>query len=183
MTIGPSLDARDLTVWTIGHSTRPIEAFLELLGEHRVEIVADVRRYAGSRKHPQYNPPALRDSLHAAGIGYRELPELGGRRRPRPDSPNAVWRNQAFRGYADYMETPEFAAGLRGLVELARTRRTALMCSEAVWWRCHRSMIADALKAAGARVLHVLGTGKAVEHPYTAPARVAGGTLSYHPAP
>lgn len=167
------------TLWTIGHSTRPVDLFLALLAGSRIEVVADVRRFAGSRKNPQYNPEALRDSLHTAGLGYEEFPELGGRRKPRPDSPNSAWRSEAFRGYADYMETPEFAAGLERLSGLARSRRAAILCSEAVWWRCHRSMIADAAKAAGARVLHIMGEGRVTEHPYTAPARAAGGTVSY----
>lgn len=174
---------QDLTVWTMGHSTRPIGEFMALLKENDVEAVADVRRFAGSRKNPQYNPPVLREALRGSGLEYEELPELGGRRKPLPDSKNLVWRNEAFRGYADHMETPEFACGLRRLVELAGARRTAVMCAEAVWWRCHRSLIADALKAGGARVLHIMGDGRTTEHPYTAAARASGGTVSYHAHP
>ncbi len=171
-----------LTVWTLGHSSRSIETFLELLRAQRIELVADVRRYAGSRAHPHFNPEALARTLEGAGIGYLALPELGGRRAARSDSPNTVWRNLAFRGYADYMETAAFQEGLRRFVEAARAQRAALMCAEAVWWRCHRSMIADALKARGVRVLHIMDVDKTTEHPYTSAARIVDGRLVYGPA-
>lgn len=150
-----------------------------LLGSQSIEVLADVRRYAGSRAHPHFNPEPLAGALSEAGIDYRPFPELGGRRAPRPDSPNTVWRNQAFRGYADYMETVEFRAGLDRLVQAAREQRTAVLCAEAVWWRCHRSMIADALKARGIGVLHIMDAGKTVEHPYTSAARIVEGQLRY----
>lgn len=169
----------DLTVWTIGHSSRPVEEFLDLLRAQAIECVADVRRYPGSRAHPQFNPQPLAHTLAAAGIDYQPLPELGGRRHVRADSPHTIWRNESFRGYADYMDTPEFAAGLQRFIDLAQTRRTALMCAEAVWWRCHRSMLADALKARGARVLHIMAAGKTTEHPYTSAARIVDGQLVY----
>ena len=172
-------DARGLTVWTVGHSSRPWEEFLALLRPERIEAVADVRRHAGSYKHPQYGPERLPAGLAAAGIGYEPLPELGGRRRPRPDSPNAVWRNPSFRGYADHMTTEEYARGRGRLLRLAAEKRVALLCSEAVWWRCHRALIADDLKAAGATVLHVMAPGKTAGHPYTAAASVRGGALRY----
>lgn len=166
-------------VWTVGHSSRPLDDFLALLRAHAVERVADVRRYAGSRAHPHFNPEPLAAALAGVGIGYLAFPDLGGRRAPAPGSRNTVWRNAAFRGYADYMETPEFRAALDRLVQAARERRTALLCSEAVWWRCHRSLIADALKAGGIRVLHIMAPAKAVEHPYTSAARVVDGELRY----
>jgi uncharacterized protein (DUF488 family) len=141
--------------------------------------VADVRRFAGSRAQPQFNPPALERSLAGAGIACTPMPALGGRRVPRPDSPHTAWRNAAFRGYADYMETAEFAAAAASLARLARSDRVAIMCAEAVWWRCHRSMIADAFKANGWEVLHIMGMGDAKGHPYTPVARIVGGTLTY----
>ena len=172
-----------LTVWTIGHSSRSIDHFLELLASQGIERVADVRRFPGSRAHPHFNPEPLAASLEAAGIEYLPFPGLGGRRKARPDSPNTVWRNASFRGYADYMATPPFAEALDRFVRIAAERRTALMCSEAVWWRCHRAMVADALKAGGARVLHVMDGPRVVEHPYTSAARVEEGKLTYAAAP
>jgi len=168
-----------LTIWTVGHSTRSIEEFIDLLRAQDVALVADVRRHAGSRKYPHFNPDALAHSLAAQGIGYEPVPELGGRRTARPDSPHTVWRSLSFRGYADYMDTPAFDAALTRLVDAAHVRRTAIMCSEAVWWRCHRSMIADALKAQGAQVLHIMEGGRIEEHPYTSAAHVVNGELHY----
>jgi uncharacterized protein (DUF488 family) len=168
-----------VTVWTIGHSTRPLDAFLEVLAHYRLEAVADVRRHPGSRRQPQYAQDALRDSLAARGIAYRWLPALGGRRRPRPDSPNTAWRNASFRGYADHLESAEFAGGLDELLELSGRLRTTLMCAEAVWWRCHRALIADVLRARGIEVLHILDSTHCVEHPYTSPARIVEGRLTY----
>ncbi len=167
------------SIWTIGHSSRPIDEFLALLQASRIECVADVRRHAGSRKHPHFGPDALARSLHALGIDYVALPDLGGRRAARDDSAHTVWRNPSFRGYADYMDTDEFDRALHALQVLAATKRTAMMCSEAVWWRCHRSMIADALKAKGWLVLHILGEGAPKEHPYTPAASIVGGRLEY----
>ena len=167
------------TIWTIGHSTRPLGDFLALLEGNGVASIADVRRFPGSRRHPQYGAETLPVALAAHGIGYRWFEALGGRRRPRADSPNAVWKNEAFRGYADYMQTTAFHEALGALLAFARAQSTSLMCAEAPWWRCHRSMIADALKARGVRVLHILAAGKVVEHPYTAPARVVGSEVTY----
>lgn len=169
----------ELTIWTIGHSTRPIDEFLRLLAENQVETVADVRSHPGSRRSPQYGQDALRDELRQRGLNYSWVSALGGRRRARADSPNTVWQNASFRGYADYMQTPQFAKGLEELLSLALEKSTTLMCSEAVWWRCHRSMIADALKAQDIRVLHIMGPNGVTEHPYTAPARIRDGQLSY----
>ena len=168
-----------LTVWTIGHSTRSIEQFVELLSGQGIELLADVRSYPGSRKYPHFNAAPLADALREANIEYAPFRELGGRRKAKPDSPHTVWRHAAFRGYADYMDTPEFRAGLDRLIETARRKHTAICCSEAVWWRCHRSMIADALKTEGAQVLHIMDGGKLTEHPYTSAAQVVEGRLLY----
>lgn len=167
------------TIWTIGHSTRSIQAFLDLLAEHRIQAIADVRSLPGSRKFPQYDQEAFAETLAAHGIAYRWLKGLGGRRRARPDSPNDAWRNPSFRGYADHMSSPEFALGMSELHDMADASRTALMCAEAVWWRCHRSMIADALCTQGTRVLHIMDAGHAVPHPMTSPARIVDGRLTY----
>jgi uncharacterized protein (DUF488 family) len=172
-------DARGLTIWTVGHSSRPWEEFLALLQSEQIEVVIDVRRHAGSRKHPQYGPEQLPAALNAEGIDYVAIPELGGRRRPRADSPNTAWRNPSFRGYADHMSTEEYARGRTCMLQIAAERRAALLCSEAVWWRCHRSLIADDLKAAGAKVLHIMARGKVTEHPYTSAASLEDGTLRY----
>ena len=166
-------------IWTIGHSTRPLNEFLDLLAHYRLEAVADVRRFPGSRRSPQYASAVLATSLAARGITYHWLPGLGGRRRPRPDSPNIAWRNVSFRGYADHMASAEFADGLTALLEVAAHARTALMCAEAVWWRCHRALIADVLRARGFDVVHILDSKHTVVHPYTSPARIVAGRLSY----
>jgi uncharacterized protein (DUF488 family) len=166
-------------LWTVGHSTRPIDEFIALLHRQDITRLADVRRFPGSRKHPQFNPDALARALADERIASTHSPELGGRRKPQPDSPHTRWRNEGFRGYADYMDTSDFAAAAEHLAELARTDRVAIMCSEGVWWRCHRSMIADYFKANGWEVLHILGMSEPKEHPYTAVARVTDGMLTY----
>jgi uncharacterized protein (DUF488 family) len=170
------------SIWTIGHSTRPLEDFLALLAQHRLERVVDVRRFPGSRRYPQYGEAALRSALTERGIGYEWMPQLGGRRRPRPDSVNTAWRNDSFRGYADYMETAEFATALSEVIELARTRRTTLMCAEGLWWRCHRALIADALLVRGFEVTHILDASHTTAHPYTSAAHIIDGRLSYRAA-
>jgi uncharacterized protein (DUF488 family) len=168
-----------LTIWTIGHSNRSIDAFTELLQAHRIELLADIRRYPGSRSQPQFNETPLAESLRGAGIEYVLMSALGGRRRPRTDSQNMAWRSDQFRGYADYMETGEFLGAIGELLEVARRQRTAIMCSEAVWWRCHRSLVADYLKAAGLEVLHISSVSAAKPHPYTSAAQIVDGRLSY----
>ncbi len=173
------MTTHSLTIWTIGHSTRTLEEFINLLRNHQIETLVDVRQFPGSRKFPHFNKGVLHDALVAAGIRYAHLVELGGRRPVRPDSHNIAWRNASFRGYADYMETQPFRDGVIRLLEIASSSRTAIMCSEAVWWRCHRSMIADYLKAMGVHVFHILGTDQVQEHPYTSPAQLVGGRLSY----
>ncbi len=167
-------------IWTIGHSTRSEAEFLELLRANDIEVLADVRRFPGSRKYPHFGADNLHATLENDGREYSAFPELGGRRRALENSPNSIWRNESFRGYADYMETAEFRDGIARLLEIAREKNVALMCSEAVWWRCHRSMIADYLKAQGIEVLHIMGENKTDEHPYTAPARIVDGKLTYH---
>lgn len=168
-----------MQVWTVGHSSQPIERFLTLLDSAGIQRLADVRRFPGSRAHPHFDAEPLARTLAARGIEYVPCPELGGRRHTSAASTNTVWRNAAFRAYADYMETEAFRAGLARLVELAGGARTAIMCSEAVWWRCHRALIADALKAQGIRVAHILPGPRIVEHPYTSPARIVDGRLRY----
>jgi uncharacterized protein (DUF488 family) len=167
------------SVWTIGHSTRPLDVFLALLDAHDIETVADVRRFPGSRRWPQFSRNGLSQVLEAHRIDYQWLPELGGRRRPLPDSRNAGWRSAAFRGYADHMETAEFADGLTSLLNLALGSRVAIMCAEAVWWRCHRGLIADVLRWLGFDVWHIMSADRAVPHPYTRAARIVRGRLSY----
>jgi uncharacterized protein (DUF488 family) len=165
-------------VWTIGHSSLAWDDFVDVLGAHRLEAIADVRRFPGSRRHPQFARESLERALPLAGVGYAWLPQLGGRRRPRPDSPNTAWRNDSFRGYADHLSSAEFAEGWHGLMALASTRRTAVMCAEALWWQCHRALVSDVLRLHGIDVRHVRG---AVEdpHPWTGAATVVDGHLSY----
>lgn len=166
-------------LWTIGHSTRSIDDFIALLRDNRIEVLADVRHFPGSRKYPHFNAESLRYTLPAAGIACESFTELGGRRKVQPDSPNTAWRHPAFRGYADYMQTEAFHAGIERLKTLASKQRTAIMCSEAVWWRCHRGLISDVFKLNGTRVLHIIGPGEPKEHPYTSAAHVANGRLDY----
>ena len=166
------------TIWTIGHSTRSFGDFLEMLQGFGIEVLADVRSFPGSRRYPHFNQEYLQQHLPLHSMEYMHFPELGGRRKPLPGNASA-WRNTAFRGYADYMETEAFKAGVERLLKVAGKRRTAYMCSEAVWWRCHRSLISDYLKARGLLVMHIMDRGKAVEHPYTQPAKVVQGKLFY----
>lgn len=167
------------SIWTIGHSTHPLDDLVAMLQSFQIEIVADIRSSPGSRGFPQFNKEALQISLPENNIQYVHLKELGGRRKVSPDSKNTVWRHPAFRGYADYMETDTFKEGIRELEKIAMKQRTAYMCSEAVWWRCHRSMVSDYLKVHDWKVMHIMGVGKEEEHPYTAPARVEKGKLTY----
>src|SRR3954471_6286503 len=166
------------SIFTIGHSTRSIQEFIALLHENKIKALVDVRRYPGSKRFPHFNKEALERSLQKENIEYIHLPSLDGRRKPRPDSHNTAWRNEMFRGYADYMETGDFERGIKELIALARKKNTAYMCSEAVWWRCHRSLISDLLKAKGWEVFHILGEGKIQEHPYTSAAIIRNGELT-----
>jgi uncharacterized protein (DUF488 family) len=186
-----------MRIWTIGHSTRAIDDFISLLKENEINLLVDVRAWPGSKRYPHFNKDALAESLNAHGIRYEHFPELGGKRKSRPDSRNTAWRNASFRGYADYMETEQFQKGVERLLAFTRSdglssRRnerdrgeavipcsTAIMCAEAVWWRCHRSLIADYLKAQGVEVLHILVANRVEPHPYTSAARIVNGELSY----
>jgi uncharacterized protein (DUF488 family) len=186
-----------MRIWTIGHSTRAIDEFISLLEQNEIKLLADVRAWPGSKRYPHFNKDALAKSLNAHRIRYEHFPELGGKRKSKPDSRNTAWRNASFRGYADYMETEQFQKGVERLLAFARSdglgsRRnerdgweavtpcpTAIMCAEAVWWRCHRSLIADYLKARGVEVLHILGANKVEPHPYTSASRIVNGELSY----
>ncbi len=169
------------TIWTIGHSTRDWDGFLALLAGYGIQAVADVRRFPGSRRYPWFAGEAMANTLPAAGLDYLWLPQLGGRRRALPGSPNGAWRNAAFQGYADHLDSVEFAEGLALLLELAARRRTALMCAEAVWWRCHRRLIADVLTMRGIDVLHILDASHAQAHMLTDTARLLDGRLVYPP--
>lgn len=178
MQLTPSTQ-QDKKIWTIGHSTLGLEDFLQMLQSFEVKLVADVRRYPGSRRYPHFNAEALEKSLLENDIAYQHFPSLGGRRQPLPDSVNTAWKHTAFRGYADYMSTDEFTSAATALMEVGQRMATAFMCSEAPWWRCHRSLIADYLKVHGWQVMHIMKAGKATEHPYTSPAVVVDGKLDY----
>ncbi len=173
-------DAPHRTIWTIGHSNRESAALLDLLAGESIETVADVRRFPGSKRQPQFRQENLEATLRSAGVGYRHFADLGGRRSRRlPDSPNTAWRVESFNAYADYMQSPEFQAALAELTELAARRRTAILCAEALPWRCHRRLIADALLARGWRVLDIIGPGPAKERQQTEFARVTDGQVIY----
>jgi uncharacterized protein (DUF488 family) len=169
-----------MRIWTIGHSTRSTDDFISLLEENGIKLLADVRSFPGSKRYPHFNKPALGESLRQHRIRYEHFPELGGRRKPKLDSRNTAWRNASFRAYADYMETEEFHKGVERLLALAREAGpAAIMCAEAVWWRCHRSVISDYLKASGIEVMHILAASKVELHPYTSAARIVNGKLNY----
>jgi uncharacterized protein (DUF488 family) len=168
-----------LTVFTIGHSTRPIDEFIALLRANGVDQLLDIRTIPKSRHNPQFNSDTLAQSLADAHIAYQHMKALGGLRHARPDSINLGWRNASFRGFADYMQTPEFAAGLESAIRLAEARPTALMCAEAVPWRCHRSLVADALIIRKIRVLEIISTAEPKEHQLTPFARVRGTEITY----
>jgi uncharacterized protein (DUF488 family) len=168
-----------MIVFTIGHSTRSIEDFIALLHAHGVSQLADVRTIPKSRRHPHFAREALSESLPAAGISYRHVPGLGGLRKPLPDSSNGGWRHAGFRGYADYMQTPAFADALTSVIDWAAEAPTAVMCAEAVWWQCHRQLIADALLARGIGVRHITTAKAAAAHTLTSFARVDGLRVTY----
>jgi uncharacterized protein (DUF488 family) len=174
-------DEGEVLVLTIGHSTHPLEEFIAILKAHGVARVADVRTIPRSRYNPQFNRETLPQNLKAAGLGYVHLPGLGGLRHPRSDSPNLGWRKAGFRGFADYMQTPEFEENLRSLIELAKGGRLAAMCAEAVPWRCHRSLIADALWVRGIRMEHIVSLTRRQPHRLTPFAMVQGTRLTYPP--
>jgi len=171
-----------MLIHTIGHSTRSLADFLGLLRAHEVTQIGDVRTVPKSRRHPHFSREALERSLPEAGVAYRHFAALGGLRKPRKDSRNIGWRHEGFRGYADYMETPEFDRALDDLLawaDAADPRRSAIMCAEAVWWRCHRQLIADALVARGIETRHIVSTGQAKPHAVTEFARIEGTRVAY----
>jgi len=172
-------EARPLVISTVGHSTHPIEEFIAILKAHGVSRLVDVRTVPRSRHNPQFSRENLLQSLENAGIEYRHMPGLGGLRHPKRDSVNTGWRNASFRGYADYMQSAEFAQNLESLIQLAQEKPTAIMCAEAVPWRCHRSLIADALLARDVAVQEILGEGKARPHALTPFAKVEGTQITY----
>lgn len=168
-------------VLTVGHSTRGLEEFVRLLQAHGVTCVVDIRSVPRSQTNPQFNRETLPDALRPYGIEYVPLPALGGLRHSRGESPNGGWRNASFRGYADYMATPEFAAGIAALIDLASEKRTAVMCAEAVPWRCHRSLVGDALLVRDVAVEHILTEKRRTSHKLTPWAHVEGTTITYPP--
>jgi uncharacterized protein (DUF488 family) len=167
------------TIWTVGHSTRSWDEFLDLLREHEIGLLVDVRHYPGSARAPWTDQTVLGAHLREARLSYEHLVDLGGYRKPRPDSRNTRWRNTGFRGYADYMETETFRTALNRLIAMAKDRRTAIMCAEAVPWRCHRGVLSDALVVRRVRVIHILSPGKTQEHHLVPFAKVHGGRLTY----
>jgi uncharacterized protein (DUF488 family) len=175
----PSSPDEGLIIWTIGHSTRTSAEFIDVLRVHEIELVADVRRFPGSRRLPHFGSFELERTLNQAGIAMRWLPSLGGRRSPRPDSPDTGWRVEGFRGYAHHIETEEFAEGLFDLMIAAWGLRTAIMCAEILWWQCHRRLISDVLTSLGARVLHIRDDSPPEVHVISPPGRVVDGSLTY----
>lgn len=166
-------------VWTIGHSTRTLEEFVEMLHSFEIKAVADIRSYPGSRRYPHFNKEALEVSLPSNDVLYFHIKNLGGRRKANLGSKNTAWHHPAFRGYADYMETDLFREGIQELLKIANQQRTAYMCSEALWWHCHRSLVSDFLKVQGWNVMHIMRIGKEEEHRFTAPAKIIDGALTY----
>ncbi|MGA8143896.1 MAG: DUF488 domain-containing protein [Candidatus Acidiferrales bacterium] len=177
--MGTRSNKKKFEIFTVGHSTRPIEEFVEILTAHGVKRVIDVRSIPRSRHNPQFNRETLGPSLRAAGIGYTHLKKLGGLRHAKTDSINLGWRNASFRGFADYMQTADFDAGLERAIKLAETKPSALMCAEAVPWRCHRSLVADALVVRHIPVEHITGMSRPNRHKITPFARIYGGRITY----
>ncbi len=172
-----------MKIWTVGHSTHSFDEFVALLAQHGITLVADIRAVPKSRRHPHFQADALARNLPDRGVAYRHLPRLGGWRRAEADSPNGAWRNDSFRGYADYAMGSEFAEGLTQLRELAAAQPSAMMCSEALWWRCHRRLVADRLVVGGDTVCHISSDGHVSAHQLTSFATVgAYGQVTY-PAP
>ncbi|MGF7231851.1 DUF488 family protein [Arachidicoccus sp.] len=169
------------TIYTIGHSTRDLDDFLFLLTKNKIELLADVRSFPGSRKYPQFNRENLAVCTPEVGVEYMHFKDLGGRRKLNKGSLNTSWHNTSFRSYADYMETKAFKNATAELIKIAKEKKTCIMCSEAVWWRCHRSMIADYLKSKNWTVFHIISSEKMQEHPYTQPAKIINGKLVYGP--
>jgi uncharacterized protein (DUF488 family) len=169
------------TIWTVGHSNRTFDEFIACLRAHDIRFLADVRRYPGSGKYPHFNMGPLAESLEANNIGYLHMVNLGGRRKTNASSSNTGWRNLSFRAYADYMETPEFTQAITDLLNIASKTKTAYMCSEALWWQCHRRLISDYLTVREWKVLHILSAGKTAAHTFMEPAKMVNGKLTYEP--
>jgi uncharacterized protein (DUF488 family) len=168
-----------MIIWTIGHSTRTLDEFVELIKSFQIECVVDIRSFPGSRRYPYFNKESLENSLPENDIKYIHIKELGGRRKARHDSINTGWRLAAFRGYADYMETDTFKIAIRKLEEIAFRENVAYMCAEGLWWRCHRSLVSDYLQLQGWAVMHIMSISKIQAHPYTSPAEIINGKLQY----
>jgi uncharacterized protein (DUF488 family) len=173
--------ASHTTMWTVGHSTRSADEFVTVLQAHGIETLVDVRRFPGSRRHPHFGSEALAHRLAAEAIDYTWLAKLGGRRRGEAQAEHLGWRNPSFRSYAAYTWSEEFAEGLEELLHIALARPAAIMCSELLWWRCHRALVSDVLRFLGAEVIHIAGVGTGSPHPYTSPARIVEGELVYPP--
>jgi uncharacterized protein (DUF488 family) len=168
-----------MNVYTIGHSTRAADELSALLREHEIKLLADIRRYPGSKRYPHFASEAMARWLPEHGIAYMHMPELGGRRKPLPDSRNTAWRNEQFRAYADYMATDEFRDAIDALLSLAEKQRVSIMCAEAVPWRCHRNLVADDLTRRGIEVIHVIGAGSVKQHIMNPLAQIEGDHLVY----
>jgi uncharacterized protein (DUF488 family) len=167
-------------VWTVGHSTRSLEDFIALLQYFEISVLADIRTFPGSRRYPHFNKDALAESLRQCNIRYIHFPALGGRRKPDPESVNTAWRHPSFKGYADHMGSAEFKNAVEQLESFAKSERLAFMCSELLWWKCHRSLVSDFLKVNGWTVHHIVDIGKSQIHPYTSPAKEIQGKLFYN---
>jgi uncharacterized protein (DUF488 family) len=166
-------------IWTIGHSTHALDTFISILSAYEIKVLADIRTFPGSRRYPHFNKELLSASLASFSIRYIHFPELGGRRKPKVDSMNTAWRNDSFKGYADYMESVDFKIGAEKLSMLATDHRVAYMCSESLWWKCHRALLSDYFKIQGWSVHHIYNESKAQEHPYTSAAKPVQGKLFY----
>lgn len=171
--------SKSFILYTIGHSTRDIDSFIELLLQNKIAVLVDVRRFPGSRKFPHFNKERLAQSLKDNEIEYLHCDALGGRRRPKENSNNLIWRNKSFQAYADYMETEDFKNAITKMTSIAEHKTTVIMCSEAVWWRCHRALISDYLKVNGWTILHIMSKTNLQEHPYTSAAKIIDNKLTY----
>ena len=167
-------------IWTIGHSTRSMEEFVAMLRSFNITFLADIRSFPGSKRYPHFNKQNLEKKLPGDGISYIHMPDLGGRRKPREDSKNNAWRHASFKGYADHMETAIFKNAIDELQSLALQNNAAYMCSESLWWKCHRALVSDYLKIRGWNVIHITDVDKSTEHPYSSPARIVQGNLFYN---
>lgn len=167
------------TIWTVGHSTHSFEEFTSMLSYFNIELLADIRSFPGSKRYPHFDKEYLENALSLQSVEYMHFQQLGGRRKPILESKNIAWKHDAFRGYADYMETEDFKEAITQLETIGKEKRTAFMCSESLWWKCHRSLVADYFKSKEWKVIHIMGNGKEAEHPYTAPAKIVNGKLSY----